>query len=775
MKLKTPLDFERALLTKMAVSGDAIAEVLHSRFTVRNFHDTEHAAVFNQITDHYVKHGKAPGRDLIETYFPSFRFIKSATPAAGLIDELRERQIHVDLAAFLEELRIALDGRQPSEVYDEYINRFAEIGQASAQASAVHTLSSSMMSIWSGYEEAKNAQGITGIPWPWPTMNDATMGIHPEEYIVITARPKTGKCVRRDTEITDAKSGKRMTVQEFVEQGHSVLTLSSDLQTQRVEPSAYLNDGKRYCYRVTTATGRTVSVTAEHPLLRDDGVWMKCKDLSVGDRIGVPSVHRTFGKKRMPFHVIEMLGLMLAEGHVRPVGEGSSDISFTNTDPKLVEMFINAASKMDCSVTRFGRGGIQYRPVMTARARYQVNPVRTLCDEAGIACPSHLKRFPSVIWEQTRERLAHFIGVVWSCDGSVSKSRPVMEFGVASESLARDMLHALSRFGVFASIRFKENRGRGAWVVDVRGENVARFQKEIPLFGAKDKVLLRMKFPFKWRNRANEGDVVWDRIVSIEEDGLHQVYDLMIPETHNFIAGDVCLHNTWFMEVLAAWCFNMGYRVLFKTIEMAVPVIFRRMASILCGLPYTKWRSGTLSDAEESRALETLQSIKTEAENDLVVVGREPGDDQLRSLRSHCERLRPDVVFIDGVYLLAARRVEDQTELSTKVKDLTGAIKVPVFASTQLNRKAGQSKDTQLEWVAFADAYGQDADLHLALRRGHEEKARDHLRIDLPAQRESDADKFSCNWMLCTDFSEVDDVPDISTMEEDDDSDDTDD
>lgn len=417
MKLKSPLDFERALLTKMSMSGGAIAAVLHARFTVRNFHDTEHAAVFQQVTDHYVKHGKAPGLDLIETYFPSFRFVKTRTPAAALVDELRERQMHVDMAAFLEEMRVAMDDGKPSELYDEYLDRFANIGQASATADAVHMLTHSMPSIWAGYEEAKNADGVTGIPWPWPTLNEATMGIHPEEYIVVTARPKVGK--------------------------------------------------------------------------------------------------------------------------------------------------------------------------------------------------------------------------------------------------------------------------------------------------------------------------------------------------------------TWFMEVLSAWCFNLGYRVVFKTIEMAVPVIFRRLAAILCGLPYTKWRRGTLSSGEESRVLEVLQQIKDSGDNDLVVIGREPGDDQLRSLRSHCERMRPDVVFIDGAYLLASRRVEDQTDLSTKIKDLTGSLKVPLFASTQLNRKAGQSKETQLEWTAFSDAYGQDADLQLALRRGHEERARDFVRVDLPGSRESDADKFLCNWTLCTDFSEVDDVPDISTVEED--------
>ncbi|HEX8429999.1 MAG TPA: DnaB-like helicase N-terminal domain-containing protein, partial [Longimicrobium sp.] len=43
-----------------------------------------------------------------------------------------------------------------------------------------------------------------------------------------------------------------------------------------------------------------------------------------------------------------------------------------------------------------------------------------------------------------------------------------------------------------------------------------------------------------------ESDVYWDAVVSIEPIGMRQVYDLTIPDTHNFVANDVCVHNTAF-------------------------------------------------------------------------------------------------------------------------------------------------------------------------------------------------------------------------------------
>ncbi|MGA9993961.1 MAG: DnaB-like helicase N-terminal domain-containing protein, partial [Pyrinomonadaceae bacterium] len=46
-------------------------------------------------------------------------------------------------------------------------------------------------------------------------------------------------------------------------------------------------------------------------------------------------------------------------------------------------------------------------------------------------------------------------------------------------------------------------------------------------------------------------EIYWDEIVSIEHVGSKQVYDLTIPETHNFVANDVCVHNTSLCLTLA--------------------------------------------------------------------------------------------------------------------------------------------------------------------------------------------------------------------------------
>ncbi|OLE11405.1 MAG: replicative DNA helicase [Cyanobacteria bacterium 13_1_40CM_2_61_4] len=44
--------------------------------------------------------------------------------------------------------------------------------------------------------------------------------------------------------------------------------------------------------------------------------------------------------------------------------------------------------------------------------------------------------------------------------------------------------------------------------------------------------------------RLADSDVLWDRVISIQEDGVADVYDLTVDAVHNFVAADTVLHNS---------------------------------------------------------------------------------------------------------------------------------------------------------------------------------------------------------------------------------------
>jgi replicative DNA helicase len=44
--------------------------------------------------------------------------------------------------------------------------------------------------------------------------------------------------------------------------------------------------------------------------------------------------------------------------------------------------------------------------------------------------------------------------------------------------------------------------------------------------------------------RLAQSDVYWDRIISIDSAGIEPVYDLTVPGNHNFVAGNIVVHNS---------------------------------------------------------------------------------------------------------------------------------------------------------------------------------------------------------------------------------------
>ena len=61
-------------------------------------------------------------------------------------------------------------------------------------------------------------------------------------------------------------------------------------------------------------------------------------------------------------------------------------------------------------------------------------------------------------------------------------------------------------------------------------------------------------------------DLYWDEIIEIESVGAMQVYDLTVPDGANFLANDVCVHNTSaVMNMAARWS-------AFRTFPRATPM-----------------------------------------------------------------------------------------------------------------------------------------------------------------------------------------------------------
>ena len=77
-----------------------------------------------------------------------------------------------------------------------------------------------------------------------------------------------------------------------------LLTLQGTLKLSFTRPSAFVDDGIKPTYRVTTALGRSVECTITHPFLTLQG-WQALSELKPGNRIAVPREIPVFGNVEM--------------------------------------------------------------------------------------------------------------------------------------------------------------------------------------------------------------------------------------------------------------------------------------------------------------------------------------------------------------------------------------------------------------------------------------------------------------------------------------------
>ncbi|MEW6304732.1 MAG: replicative DNA helicase [Verrucomicrobiota bacterium] len=187
---------------------------------------------------------------------------------------------------------------------------------------------------------------LTGIPTGFTDLDKMTSGMHPGEMIVIAARPSMGKCLTSDAEILLA-DGSVATIEELYRRKEAnLLTLTDEFRLRLAQPSAYVDDGVKPVYKVTTRLGRTVEATLPHPFLTIEG-WKPLGQLKAGVRIAVPRKLEFFGTTKWRECEIKLLAYLLGDGCV-----SKSSPTFTNGNPQLQGDFAGAAGEFGGITTR---------------------------------------------------------------------------------------------------------------------------------------------------------------------------------------------------------------------------------------------------------------------------------------------------------------------------------------------------------------------------------------------------------------------------------------
>jgi replicative DNA helicase len=185
-------------------------------------------------------------------------------------------------------------------------------------------------------------------------------------------------------------------------------------------------------------------------------------------------------------------------------------------------------------------------------------------------------------------------------------------------------------------------------------------------------------------------EVYWDEIVSIEFAGNKQVYDLTIPETHNFVANDICVHNTALALNMAQYAAKNGHTVGIFSLEMSAEQLVSRLLCSEARVDAHRLRTGYLNREEWARLADALRRL-TETQiyiDDTAGIG-------VLEMRAKTRRLKAEhglnLLIVDYLQLMSGRgriesRQQEVSQISRDLKGLAKEIDIPVIALSQLSR-----------------------------------------------------------------------------------------
>jgi replicative DNA helicase len=169
---------------------------------------------------------------------------------------------------------------------------------------------------------------------------------------------------------------------------------------------------------------------------------------------------------------------------------------------------------------------------------------------------------------------------------------------------------------------------------------------------------------------------------------------------------------------------NDGFVPLFQSFEMNNIEQQHRHDAMRSHIAHSRLIRGALTKEEEARYQKVLEEMEgmhkfylTDAVSAMTVTG----------LAAKIDKLRPDIVFVDGVYLMVDEITGEQnspqalTNITRGLKQLAMAKKIPIVISTQVLLWKMKKRQVSADAIGYSSSFYQDSDVILGLQKQDEE------------------------------------------------------
>jgi replicative DNA helicase len=333
-------------------------------------------------------------------------------------------------------------------------------------------------------------------------------------------------CLTADARILRADTGVETTMGELYAAGATdvpVWTLDDSLRYVQRHLTHVFPTGVKPVFRLTLASGKTVRATENHPFLAYEG-WTQLGDLRTGSRVAVPRhVPAPHELKTWP----EESEIALLAHKLSGMPGGSVPEAVFHASKPQIGAFIKHLWVLDGAVRR-DRSGVGGRIYLTSQSRRLLDDVSCLLLRFGVSCRIRDARNGftlDVLGVDDQRRFLQEIDVYGDRTAEGLALLDLVLAGSGNASGAETTALAWGRVGeVMAAADFGPTNDR---------------QVDTQSLGRVVQVLDEADLDLEAVN-----DVLWDPVVSIEPDGVEEVYDATVLGTHNFIANGIAVHNS---------------------------------------------------------------------------------------------------------------------------------------------------------------------------------------------------------------------------------------
>jgi replicative DNA helicase len=204
-----------------------------------------------------------------------------------------------------------------------------------------------------------------------------------------------------------------------------------------------------------------------------------------------------------------------------------------------------------------------------------------------------------------------------------------------------------------------------------------------------------------------------------------------------------------------------GKRPLFVSFEMSAEEQAARYDAIVAKVPYSNILRANLSDQEFEKVRNTLRMRKNM--HPFVITEDTSSLTTVSSLAAKLQEYKPDILFVDGVYLMDDEQGEQKgspqalTNITRGLKRLAQTADIPIVGTTQvLSWKLGNKKSRKVtvDSIGYTSSFAQDSDLVLAVESDPDIENQGIIRVVIARSAPQGEIRINWDWNNM-DFTEV--------------------